>query len=222
MKRYFPFLRGKQNEMMAVRELAERIAEQGNVIPIIEPVKDNPTTRISLDRYIEVSMPFLFICNPAYGEFASRPDELFAELIEEVLIEYDNWTPTLQVERGSTRSEISGFLDRYEDWGEDGEVAVIYNGLPASAPARALLNDGRILHHVFLDRRVGAEYVNGIPEARRVIISDPFNRQARNADYPDRELFTDMNTVAGNPRRLDFGDFSIVGDHYADTGGPAY
>jgi len=64
MKRYFPFLRGKQHELMALRELAGQIAEEGSVIPIIEPVNGNATTRISLDRYVEVSMPFIFICNP--------------------------------------------------------------------------------------------------------------------------------------------------------------
>jgi hypothetical protein len=218
MKRYFPFLRGKQNELIAVRDLAEAIAEQGNVIPIIEPVNGNDTTRISLDTYIEASMPFLFICNPHYGAFASHPERLFTRLVSESLMEYDNWTPTLQIERESRRSELSDFLDRYNGY----EVAVVYNGLPTSERMRGLLGDERIVHHVFLDRRVTADYVSGVPEARRVIITDPFNRRARNADYPARELFSDMNTIAGNPSRLDFGDFSIVGNHYTETGGPAF
>lgn len=64
MKTYVPFLRGKQNELMALRELAADISEAGNVLPLIEPVKNNPTTRISIDRFVEASMPFVFICNP--------------------------------------------------------------------------------------------------------------------------------------------------------------
>ena len=218
MKRYFPFLRGKQHELIAVRDLAEAIAEHANVIPIIEPANGNHTTRISLDRYIEVSMPFLFICNPLHGTFAGHAGRLFTELISEGLLEYDNWTPTLQVERESRSGDLSAFLDRYRDY----EVAVIYNGLPRSERARALLGDQHVVHHIFLDGRVGADYVNGITQDRRVIITDPFNRQPRNADYPEREFFTDMNTTAGNPNRLDFGDFSIVGNHYMDTGGPAF
>ena len=43
MKTYVPFLRGKQNEMMALRELAANIAESRNVLPLIEPVKGNAT-----------------------------------------------------------------------------------------------------------------------------------------------------------------------------------
>lgn len=218
MKRYFPFLRGKQNELMAVRELSERIAERQNVVPIIEPVNGNATTRISIDRYIEVSMPFALVCNPSHGNFANRAQRLFADIISEGLMEYDNWVPALQVQRASRRNEVSEFFERYDDR----ELAIIYQGLPTTSSVRDLLTNELISHHVFIRDRVAAEYVNRIAEARRVLVSDPFNRQARNADYPPRELFTDMNTVTGNRGKLDFGDFSIVGDHYTDTGGPAY
>ena len=37
---YFPYLRGKQFELIAIRELAEMLAASGKIIPIIEPVKE--------------------------------------------------------------------------------------------------------------------------------------------------------------------------------------
>ncbi len=218
MKTYFPFLRGKQNELMAVRELAERIAGHENVVPIIEPVNGNSTTGISIDRYIEVWMSFVFVCNPSHGEFAAYPERLFTQLISKGLMEYDNWTPAFQVNRDSSRQKLSAFLKRYNER----NVAIIYQGLPSSAQARELLSDERIVHHIFREGRAGADYIGRIADSKKVMLSDPFKRQARNADYPDREFFTDKNTLTGNPDRLDFGDFSIVGDHYADTGGPAY
>lgn len=218
MKRYFPFLRGKQNELMAVRDLAQTIAERGNVIPIIEPVNSNATTRISVDRCIEVSMPFLFICNPFNGAFEQDFERLYGEIIEEVLMEYDNWTPAFQVQRDTSRDALASFMDRYREY----ELAAIYYGLPTNRAVLELLGGNSFMHHILLAGRVEAEYINGIAEGQRVMMSDRFNRQARNADYPEREFFTDMNTVTGNPRRLDFGDFSIVGNNYSDTGGPAY
>jgi hypothetical protein len=218
MRRYFPFLRGKQNELMALRELAENIAEHDQIIPIIEPVNGNNTTQISLDRYVEVSMPFLFICNPYHGVFTNNAEELFTSLISETLMEYDNWTPALQVNVHSAPADITQFLQRYSDR----EVAIIYIGLPANAQTIALLNNNQIVHHAFLEGHIGAAHVNAIPAAQRVLIADRFHRQARNVDYPDNEFFTDMNTLAGNPNRIDFGDYSIVGDHFAETGGPAY
>jgi len=218
MKRYFPFLRGKQYEMMALRELAEEIAESSSVIPLIEPVRDNPATRISLDRFIEVGMPFLLITTPFKGLFTGNSQQLFTNLIEPSLMESDTWIPAIQLQRQSTAQEISAFLERYENF----EVAVVYMGLPDRSAARTLLGDERFAHHVFVNGTVDAAYVNTIPQDRRVMIFDRFQKQERNADYPERELFTDWNTVAGNPQRLDFGDFSMVGDNYSDEGGPAY
>ena len=37
---YFPYLRGKQFELIAIRELAEMISASGKIIPVIEPVKE--------------------------------------------------------------------------------------------------------------------------------------------------------------------------------------
>jgi hypothetical protein len=218
VKTYIPFFRGKQNELMAVRDLAELIAARGNVIPIIEPVKANATTRISLDKYVEVSMPFMFVCNPGYGDFAGQNDRLFSEITTEILMEYDNWIPSLRVRQESLSNELSSFMSRYDGY----PLAVIYQGLPSDRVAMGLLANESITRHAFLSGKVPSSYINNIGLSQRIMISDPFNRVDRNADYPPREFFTDMNTLAGNPSRIDFGDFSVVGDHYAETGGPAY
>ena len=37
---YFPYLRGKQFELIAIRELVEMMSATGKIIPIIEPVKE--------------------------------------------------------------------------------------------------------------------------------------------------------------------------------------
>lgn len=218
MKRYFPFLRGKLNELMALRELAGEIAEHGQIMPLIEPVKDNPTTRISLDRFIQTSMPFLLICNPSYGDFRRHHQRLYDELISEVLSEYDNWIPALQLVNDTSNTAVQQFFDRYEDR----EVAVVYQGFPTGRRTLDLLTNGNIAHHVFIGNSARSAYINGIARERRVLIADRFHRQPRNADYPAREFFTDMNTPEGNPEGIDFGDFSIVGDQYSDEGGPAY
>ena len=48
---YFPYLRGKQFELLALREFANQNANNNTIIPIIEPVKD---TFNSLRTAIEV------------------------------------------------------------------------------------------------------------------------------------------------------------------------
>jgi len=223
MKKYFPFLRGKLNELMALRYLADAIAESNQLIPIIEPVRNNASTRISLDQFTEAAMPFLFICNPRHGDF-KKPDShqsLYNDLINPQLSEYDNWIPAYQLFSGTTGAEVRQFAAQYDKQ----EIAIVYQGFPTrQATLEALRNEqisNRIAHHVFVGNGTPADHIESINEQQRVMVSDRFNSQERNADYPPREFFTDMNTRAGNRLGLDFGDFSIVGDQYSEGGGAA-
>jgi hypothetical protein len=40
---YYPFLRGRQNELLAIKELLQQSAFSERILPIIEPVKLTPT-----------------------------------------------------------------------------------------------------------------------------------------------------------------------------------
>ncbi|MEN2360706.1 sce7725 family protein [Levilactobacillus brevis] len=48
---YFPFLRGKQNELLALRELLDQGKLSEKIVPIIEPVKKSATFRILLEQF---------------------------------------------------------------------------------------------------------------------------------------------------------------------------
>ena len=217
--RYFPLLRGKQYELIAVRALAKSISRSGLVIPILEPVNSNNTTMISIDKFMEESMPFLFICNPIHGTFAQRPDELINKVISRGLCDYDNWIPALYVDENTALEELSGFKAGYAEH----NLALIYYGSPQQARVRSECATD-IDCHVFVDGRVRQEDIQSIRPRHQVILYDPFRRQQRNANYRNNpcEFFTDKNTLMGNQDDIDFGDFSIVGDHFSETGGPAH
>ena len=218
MQNYFPFLRGKQHELISVRDLASDIAKNGRIHPIIEPVNNNDTTRISIDRFIEQSMPFLFICNPIHGKFRDNAAGLRTDLIDEALIDCDNWTPSLYVDEQTAVQELEGFIETYDNY----SLALIYNGLPQRNAVREMIENDYSGWHVFMDHRVESDYIQSVVKDSCVRVADKFARKPRNADYPPMEFFTDLNTKAGNSNGTHFGDFSIVGDHYSDTGGPAY
>ena len=216
--KYFPLLRGKQNEMLALRELAEEIALIGGVVPIIEPVRWNRNTIISINAFMDSNMRFVLVCNPALGDYSEDHAGLAGHITALDLMDYPNWVPAMYL-RGGTRSvEISRFLRTYRDF----EIAFIYKGKPQQQAALRLIRGANVAHHVFLLDRVEQEYIDTIRVADRVMVRDPFVRAARNAEYPDRRFFTDMNTVAGNRDDMNFGDFSIAGDYYTDTGGAAH
>ena len=216
--RYFPFLRGKQHELIALRDLATDIVRNGNVIPILELVNSNQTTLISIERFIKESMPFLFICNPIHGIFSDDADRLSREVISQGLVGYDNWIPALYVNEGTALEELEAFTEEYDEY----ERALVYYGRPQRSAVRSIIDTTRVDYHVFINNRVENDYIESIPVSNRVIIVDPFRRRARNAQYPPREFFTDLNTAMGNRDNVAFGDFSIVGDYFSDTGGPAH
>ena len=211
--KYYPLLRGKQNEMVALREMAEGIVSNGNVVPILEAVNSNPTTQKSIDLFIEKSMPFLFICNPRHGKFSNDADKLANEVISRALIDYNNWNPALYVTEGTTLEAFDRFTDTYKNY----EIALVYYGSPRRA-VRSRIEAAGVNCHAFVGNRVENSYIESIPPRNRILVVDSFHRQARNVDYPDQEFFTDLNTSEGNKDDVAFGDFSIVGDHYIETG----
>jgi hypothetical protein len=219
MSTYFPFLRGKREELFALRVLAARIAAANSVIPIVEPVNANSTTMNCLDAFVEVAMPFVWITNPKHGKYKGRVEELHEiYCVNGPLVEYDNYIPALYVYRDTNQREVDDFNEKYESLFR----AVIYDAEPTATEVRDwCVTEGRIYHQVYMEGKVSAEFIENMPLARQVIIRDNFRRQARNSDYPNREHFTSLNTVAGNRNNVNWGDFSIQGDHYADGGGAA-
>jgi len=51
---YFPYLRGRQFELIALRELLEKDLINGSVTPIIEPIKLSSTLTKTLSLYIDI------------------------------------------------------------------------------------------------------------------------------------------------------------------------
>ena len=68
---YFPYLRGRQYELLALRELANNNLLGDYVIPIIEPVKLSPTLVNTMADFIKTNHPLSVIRNPAVGTFMS-------------------------------------------------------------------------------------------------------------------------------------------------------
>ena len=50
---YFPYVRGRQYELLALREMIEGNLLSSKIIPIIEPVKLSPTLIKTMEAYVE-------------------------------------------------------------------------------------------------------------------------------------------------------------------------
>lgn len=69
LEMYYPLLRGRQFELIALRELATENILQGFVTPILEPVKEsNNNLTIATRIFGETNQSTYFIVNPLVGE----------------------------------------------------------------------------------------------------------------------------------------------------------
>ena len=73
---YFPYLRGRQNELICIRELLELDKLGKRIIPVIEPVRFNSTFFSALVQFIEKERKVILIRNPKVGSFEKEYCEM--------------------------------------------------------------------------------------------------------------------------------------------------
>jgi len=212
---YYPYLRGRQFELIAVRENATRMADL--IVPIIEPVKSSTRSlRRAVEALIEAEQRFIIVANPTVGEFKEDPRSLTAELTENYLTAYDNWSVGWVVQESTTEDEIQSAFDLRE------KVAIIHGGFPRGGElAEMFARSPGATHHVFLEE-TSKLYRRHFMDGVRILIRDGFDAKPRNIDYPDVEHFSDLHVTFGDEGMHGFGDYLIVGDGFSEGGGPAY
>ena len=90
---YYPYLRAKQYELKALREFSEEHKEQKSIIPILEPVKQQPNAlNIAIDEMLFNGLMFALILNPKDGDFKHPTVHFDAWLNNGKLMENKNKT----------------------------------------------------------------------------------------------------------------------------------
>lgn len=204
---YFPYLRGKQFELIAVRELSELISPT-IFRPIIEPVRLNLSPLIRTIKHLnEKGIEPLVVINPSVGDFKMEQWKLIQGLENEEL----RYLPCIVVRGGNVHEaqdnirllngrfalQITGGIDHQAiEVARDSEITIVDSDLPPAAIAR-------------LDEVV--------------LFGDFFKKQKRNADYSKESSFSHLHTsFSNNSKAIGFSDYTIIGSDYSEAGGPAY
>ena len=77
---YFPYLRGRQYELLSLLDLVNKKLLGNYVIPIIEPVTLSPTLVNVIEAFVNASRPLIVIRNPGVGAFE---DDMKSAKVEE-------------------------------------------------------------------------------------------------------------------------------------------
>lgn len=215
---YFPYFRGKRYELYALRECSVRFSKSKKIIPVIEPVRENPIElAATLELYEKVSAPFVLITNPAVGQLRYQHETLNSLLADGAVPVHARAFFGHVVSQDSNLGQVESFLRRYEGR----PVSLIHTSdAPQAARIETLCSrHGNVAHQVFIEEP--GETLNKEPFLRhpRVLIRDEFRRKSKNGDYGGEDFFSDLHRTYAASGLQGFGDFSVIGRKYRDRGG---
>lgn len=216
---YFPYLRGKQYELLALRERADAIGHK--IVPIIEPVKD--PTNSGLEKCLRMlassdAQAPLVILNPKVGAMAHNGG-ISSNIAAFVTNEMGTMLrPTILIDESTDMEKISADLDRLNF--EEGSLSAIVNGLSADADLD-LLQGLNLEFAVLADSKQLRRTVQSVfGQVKRVTLTDPFDKADRNADYLTREVsvFTEENVYFATEGDAGFADYVTIGESFLEGG----
>lgn len=216
---YYPYFRGKQFELIAIRETAQLMADRG-FVPIIEPVKAQlKGLGRAIDAICEANGKAIVIVNPCHGDH-SEDGEQISKYLRENYIDRDEVIAGLLLTEEMTLKEVVELHNAHRD--KETRPIFIHAGfLEGKALAEKLADKLADSEHVFLEQYCTKLYRKHYVGATRVLIRDGFQKR-RNADHPQVEVFSDLHVTYEDEGMEGFGDFLMVGDEYSESGGPAY
>jgi hypothetical protein len=214
---YHPYFRGKQYELITIREMASVLGAAG-FCPIIEPVREALSgLNNALDAVVDAGGRAIVVVNPHHGDL-SETGETLTELLQRKFPDSPNVSAGILLKEDMTPEEA---MNCYGEHAAHTPVLIHAGFTEGKALAGMLGKPTKDQSHIFFDRWSGKLYQKHFKGANRVLLRDGFQRM-RNRDYKSVEPFSDLHATFRDEGMDGFGDFLIVGDEYSESGGPAF
>lgn len=224
---YYPYFRGRQNELLCLREMLEDNNLSDRIIPVLEPVKCSSTFFATVKKFIEYDRTIILIKNPSVGKFVKEYKQMEENIeketeeekrgkLEKTLKEYKEILKNKHIFIAYLVNDrtINKVLEKEEDYkkniylvnrnrGDDSYY--IEHGNELNVKASFIPKD-----EDFKDEVVGDA----------IILEDCYEKAKRNVDYiikPD-EFFSKNHLIFKRRGYQGFSDYSIVGNGYEESG----
>lgn len=216
---YLPYLRGKQFELLALRELVLIMsAKRDNISPIIEPVKKSSTLTNTLSDLRRSDINFNIIINPSVGDLVSSPQEIL-NLINSKLNGYNNYQIAIIVDINTDFEFLFELINEYQI-GFKGFTFIhneIIDNINSIQNSYAALSP--IVNNIINYEKTNKRYYRNFSEATRVSLEDNFDCLPKNSEYLNRESqFSEEHKFYKAEGFKGFSDFLTIGDNYSDGG----
>jgi len=205
---YFPYFRGRQYDLLALKNIAQQHVLPTNIIPIIEPVRDIRALPQTVAAFVDHDQPVVVIANPTVSDYALTQQKLH------------DWRPY----QDNPNLIVGHVLT----------PTLIPDSLTAPAGHRTLLiarqyDELKAAHHA--GWLAASDYLLVPPEARiRQLLDRPTVSLFDHAWFPEHDrsyadivdgFFSDDWTLADFNNYVGFSDYTIGGSPYSEHGYPA-
>lgn len=213
---YYPFLRARQFELIALRELAIEEATQGVIIPILEPVKETHNNlTLAHNVFQEKNQNAYLIVNPTIGELTGDSNfylEYLADLIDAKFFSAFYYRNN------------SEFINQSIDiFGLDNCMIICQNNVnPDDLDFKELLARNEISSIIVSDPTRNRALHRFIKRYNKTYIrlDDLFERKDRNSDYLEiqEHKFSEEHIYYIEEGFNGFSDYSVLPSEYIDGG----
>lgn len=217
---YFPYLRGKQFELIALREMSDFLSKNRKKIsPIIEPVKNSTTFKRTLSAFKSINLNFSVVINPRVGDLQHNTSDILSILHQE-LSGYDNYQIAIILDGKENKKNIISAIKKHS--GLAGGITLIHqvNYDDIDEVVEEYNQILPIRYNVVYFSKTSRRYHRNFNRKTIVGLDDYFSLQAKNADYKsvDESGFSEEHLYYKDDGFVGFADFLTIGDNYSDGG----
>lgn len=218
---YFPYLRGKQFELKALRDYSAENRNEQQIHPIIEPVNQSINAlSLAIDQLKANGMKFSIIMNPNDGDFKHKTVSFDILLSKpELAVTDDVWIPAylyqghaLELDKEITESVWNRVILVFKTCADvdNPDVATLIS----NAKVTTVINN--------FGKTVSRRVKKAIKDAGKSLVcfEDCFVNRKRNADYlsAEDEPFSEMFCYWQEEGFDGFGDYTSLPSEYAEGG----
>jgi hypothetical protein len=213
---YFPFLYGRQSELLAIRSMLKDNRSLESLVPVIEPVNvDASSLAKCIEACGDAGQPIAIIFNPDKHQLDSNSAAVgWRKEVLPLLKKHASAIPTYRCHSGTKQSDLNTFFKLFPER----ETAIIYSSSALSdVETKVLAARKDVKFHIVVNGKMASAQRLLLPKTKYVAIQDDFNKLDRNADYNGPELFTDRHKTFA-PSGIGFGDFAAIGSAFQSGG----
>ncbi|WP_028591060.1 sce7725 family protein [Paenibacillus massiliensis] len=215
---YYPIIRGRQYDLLALRELKSKGRLSSKIIPIIEPIKLSSTLISTVSAFLEVGDKIIVISNPKVGSLMGELQLETSKTKFESILKSESVIVAHHLNENSN-SQLNSLIEDLKVKLDD--IVVIHSKKSFVAFYKDKFdNTVPFLNLIPSDNAVKRQ----LNSLNLVGLADKYNKLDRNADYLEigSEFFSEEHLYFREEGYIGFSDYSVVGEDYTESGFAPY